>query len=263
MSALRLGALLLLLLAACLSHGPLDEDRPLRVGIAPIYPPFAFLQDGRLAGVEVDFASRLGAELGRELVLVETPWDELIGALRAGRIDLIMSGMSITAERAREVAFATPYLRIGQMLLVRRSERARLSDPKALATPLSRVGVHRNTTGEFYARAELPRAKIRAFDSIEEGVAALRRGELDYFVHDAPTVWRVVGRPADPDPELDGIYRPLTREDLAWALPLREVELRERLDQALARWRASGQLDEILDYWIPVRRVAVDTAPPR
>ena len=51
------------------------------------------------AGVEVDFANQLGKNLGKTIVFVETPFPELIQALLEERIDIIMSGMSITRER--------------------------------------------------------------------------------------------------------------------------------------------------------------------
>src|SRR4051812_42117739 len=77
-----------------------DEPAPLRVGIAPNYPPLAFKEDGQLSGIEVDFAKRLGAALGRPVVLVETPWEDLPKALLEDKtIDVVMSGTSITEKR--------------------------------------------------------------------------------------------------------------------------------------------------------------------
>src|SRR5687768_12506071 len=65
-------------------------NRELRIGIAPHYPPLAYKFRGELVGVEVDFASQLGKELGKQITLVETPWSELIPALVEGKIDIIM-----------------------------------------------------------------------------------------------------------------------------------------------------------------------------
>ena len=82
-----------------------------RIGISPDYMPLAF-KDPRfgIVGVEVDFANQLGKELGKNIVFVETPFSELIDALVADKVDIIMSGMSITRERAERVNFSDPYV---------------------------------------------------------------------------------------------------------------------------------------------------------
>ena len=107
----------------------------LRVGIAGNYPPLAFKQDGELAGIEVEFARQLGTELGLTIRLVELPFPDLIPALLANRIDVIMSGMSITPEREKLVSFTDSYLRVGQMRLMRRADADRLNSHAAMNKP--------------------------------------------------------------------------------------------------------------------------------
>jgi hypothetical protein len=73
-----------------------------------------------------------------------------------------------------------------------------------------------------------------------EGLAdsAAIKGEIDAFVHDAPTIWSTVGRPLNEDEELTGLYRPLTHEYLAWAVKKDGGEaLRDFLNAALVRWQ--------------------------
>lgn len=231
---------------------------PLRVGVAPDYPPLAYRHDGRIQGVEVDFAHKLAGDLGVEVVLVETTWDQLIPALREDRIDVIMSGMSITEQRQRLVRFTDPYLKVGQMALVRRSEYRRVREPGAMNAATVRVGYIEGTTGEQFVRAKLPQASPHGFDSADDGVAALRAGVIDVFIDDAPTIWRVAAGLESPERELRGLYTPLTEEYLAWAVRPQDERLRKRLNEALRRWKASGALDDVLDHWI---RVRVETVP--
>src|SRR6478672_9863481 len=99
-----------------------SEAAVLRVGVSPIFPPMVFKQGKELAGVEVDLARELGQELGREVKFIELPWDDQSEALNAGKIDIIMSSMSITQARKWVVDFARPYLIVGQMTLVRRED---------------------------------------------------------------------------------------------------------------------------------------------
>lgn len=236
---------------------------PLRAGIYTDYPPVAFKKNGQIAGIEADFADRLASELKRPVEKVEVAWDDLIPALRDKRIDVIMSGMSITAEREKVVAFTEPYLRVGQMAVVLAKNLPRLRDYDAMEAPSARVGYQTNTTGESYVRKSLARAQRKGYDSAADGVAALRAGEIDFFVHDAPTVWRLTGQFDPANADLAGRYRPLTTEYLAWAVRKDDARLLEELNGVLTRWEKDGVIDTILDRWIRVRKVTIEVAPPR
>jgi ABC-type amino acid transport substrate-binding protein len=238
-----------------------EEVRRIRAGVSPDYPPVAFQQDGEVRGIEADLAFRLEADFGVEVEFVPMKFDELIPALEAGKIDVIMSGMSITIDRRARVDFTDSYKEVGQMALIRKKDRARLSNPAAMKAEGVRVGVQRETTGELYARGKLEKASIKTFESADRGIAALRKGEVDYFIHDAPTIWHTVGRPRHEDPDLTGLYRLLTEEHLAWAVKKDNGELRGFLNAALAHWKQTGEIDSIVDRWITVRRVAVDLNP--
>jgi polar amino acid transport system substrate-binding protein len=233
------------------------DSRPLRVGTAADYAPLSFLEQGEIRGVELDFARRLAADLRRAPEIVHTPWAELIPALREGRIDIIMSGMSITEDRSELVRFCAPYLQVGQMALIRSAEFSERSAVGAISRSTSRVGFIVRTTGEQFARAELAKAKLVGLPTIDEGVAALRAGKIDYFVHDAPTIWRVVGGFGSDETELIGLYTPLTDEHLAWAVRKDDTELAERAGAALEAWKREGFVEEVLDRWIPVRKISV------
>lgn len=243
-----------------------DSDRSaahgmseLRVGIATIYPPLAFKKNGRIEGVEADFARQLGSALDVKVTLVELPWGELIPALLDKRIDVIMSGMSITEARSKLVTFTHPYLRVGQMALIRRSDYQRLRKTSAMNLPTSRVGFQTHTTGEQYVRRKLTQAQLKGFNSPEAGIAALRDGEIDFFVYDAPTIWRTTS--GGKEPELMGRYTPLTEEYLAWAVRKDDESLRERLNAALLHWQQDGEAEHILDRWIPVRKITLEVKP--
>jgi ABC-type amino acid transport substrate-binding protein len=226
----------------------------LRVGIAPIYPPLAFKQGGELVGVEVDFAHHLGQALGMQITFVETPWADLIPALRDHRIDIIMSGMSITEARQQLVSFAHPYLRVGQMMLLRRADARRLRSNYAINKPTTRIGFVSGTTGEAYVRQHLKRAQPRGFESVDAAVAALRANQIDVFVHDAPSIYSITAGTNGPVRDLVGRYEPLTEEYLAWAVRKDDDALRARLDTVLTRWNSDGTLDSVLGKWIKVRR---------
>jgi ABC-type amino acid transport substrate-binding protein len=228
-------------------------NREFRIGIAPVYLPLAYKFRGQLVGLEVDFAGQLGKELDKQITFVETPWPELIPALVEGKIDIIMSGMSITEERAQLVSFAEPYMQIGQMALVRERDLSGFPNLKSFLDTTSRVGFVSNTTGAQASKEIFLKAKLTPQPTVDDGVAALRKGVIDVFIHDAPTVWRIGGNPGEK--ELVGLYWPLTKEPLAWAVRKSDVPLHFVLSSKVKEWELSGRLKEFTNRWVPLHIV--------
>jgi ABC-type amino acid transport substrate-binding protein len=234
------------------ARGPVapPASSALRIGMTPNYPPLVFKREGAVVGIEADFAARLGQFLQRKIELVELPWPLLIPALQQGHIDVIMSGMSVTPERERTVLFAEPYMRVGQMAIIRAKDVAVLGQPSALSRGRRKVGYETGTTGARFVQENLRQSTGIGFPSADAGLRALRAGEIDVFVHDAPTAWRVA---EDRQGTLLGLFTPLTVEHLAWAVRKFDTALREQLSAALSRWRQDGSLQVILDRWITVQ----------
>lgn len=231
---------------------------PLRIGMAPNYPPLAFSENGVLKGIEVDFAKRLGPALGRPIELVQTKWENLPERLEKKQIDMIMSGTSITEARQQRVNFTIPYLEVGQMAIVREADFLELRDPAAMDRPTSRVGFVSRTTGDQWARATLKKAKLHGYANTEEGVAALKANQIDYFIQDAPAVWRVTGGFMHETRDLRGLYTPLTKEELAWVVPKDDPALLAQLNAVLEKWKQDGTIDDVLDDWITVRKTHIE-----
>ncbi len=253
----HIGALVLVALTAvavlsgCAGRSNSKGQPALRIGVAPYYPPIIFEQDGEMMGVEAELATGVSVALGRGIEYVPMTRQELIPAVRTGIVDVAMSGISITPERASQVLFTQPYLQVGQLALIRIEDLQQLSAPNALRKPGVRIGYVDGTTGEAYVAEHLGNAESYAFSTVEEGVRNLRARRIDAFVHDAPTVWRI-GAGID-ERELMGLYTPLTNESLAWAVSKSDPELVDQLNGLLDTWRESGQLDQVLNRWIPVR----------
>ena len=199
-------------------------------------------------GLEVECALGFADELGRRVELVELDWEALIPALESGKIDVIMSGMSITAARAQRVRFVSPYLRVGQMAIFRKADRFQLSSPTLLTWTRRRVGFVAGTTGATYVQGHLLQAQYVPVGSADAGLQALRAGEIDVFVHDAVTAWRVGDNAADDT--LTSSFSPLTEEYLAWAVRPTDDALHRDLEAVLERWRHSGRLQELFNKWL-------------
>ena len=242
--------------------GDVGATEPLRVGVAPIYPPLAFKKAGKLDGIEPEFARRLGERLGRPVAFMEMPWEQLLVALGEGRVDVVMSGMSITAARKRQARFTESYLQVGQMALIRDDDYERLGGKGALNQEGVRVGYPRGTTSEEYVQQALIHATQRGFASSGDGISALRNAQIDAWVQDAPTIWRVTGGFFSDETQLRGLYTPRTEEHLAWAVRSDDTALADRLNEILRAWKADGTVDDVIDDWIRVRKTSIEVISP-
>ena len=227
------------------------RGRALRVGVDPAYPPMVFDQDGEIVGVEADLARALGERLGRRIVFERFEGEALLLALESGKVDVLMSGLAITPEWADHVRFVAPYMESSQLALIRSADLGRFGRIQMIRRAGARVGYEHGTPGERFVATELTRATSFGFDDVDSGLRSLRAGRIDYFIHDAPTVWRIAGDPEQRD--LHGLYQRLTQEELAWAVARNDAALASSLDAAVAAWKLDGGIEKVIDHWIPVR----------
>ena len=238
-----------MLLSACAATAvppPRVQHLPLRVGVSPDTAPYTFLQGQDYAGIEIDFAHRLAQALSRPLQIVEVPWDEQIPRLLAGRTDVIMSGMSITAARAARVAFSQPYLTTSLQAVVRKGDVDRWPTTDALLRSSPRIGVKAGTTGEALVRQRRPDENIVVYRRSRDAIWELRNYRIDVYVTDTPVIEAaVLKHPSD----LASYPREVGRQSIAWAFRPEDTDLRSAADEVLARWRADGTVRAVLGTW--------------
>tara|TARA_B110000902_G_scaffold267308_1_gene360242 strand:+ start:32779 stop:33549 length:771 start_codon:yes stop_codon:yes gene_type:complete len=238
-----------LILIVTYSLGAMAE--PLVVGVNPYYRPLVFKENGTLVGIDPATAMEVGKLLSRDIEFQEMDFNALIPALISGDIDVIMSGMSITDERKQFVDFSESYLEIGQMAIVAMSKIGSLSYPAAIFDEGRTVGVEPGTTGETYTKDYLSTATIKTYTTPAAAFTALRSGEIDYYIHDAPTSWKIAE--TNDYSDLMPLYRSLTKEHLAWAVKKGNLSLLNDLNDALSRLKADGKINAIQNRWIPVK----------
>lgn len=245
----------LAVVALALAAMQVRADPDLRVGISPHYRPMAFYDHGKLSGIEVALAREAGQILQRRVKFVELPRRELVSALKAGKIDVVMSPVRLADATDKGVAATNPYMKVGQMAIIRAGDAGRLASPRAIFRVAVTVGVQKGSAGESYAREHWSKDKIVTFASPEQGLQALHDHKIDVFIHDSPTSWEIANSPRWGD--LMSLYRPLTHETLNWLVRADDRDLRRQLNDVIASLRESGRLSAIESYWIPVQ-VEVD-----
>ncbi len=242
---------LLILSGGCAQSPPVIEEEPvLRVGVSANAPPFAFRQGGRITGLEPALALRLGEYLGKKIELIEVPWDKQIDYLNDGKTDIIMSGMTITKQRSFLVDFSKPYLRSGQIMLVRLEDRQRFATGvESLMNTNYRIGTVADTVSDLFVTATINQANEVVFDASQEAVDALIRNEIDAFIYDAPIVCYYAAR--HQQDKLVPILTMATEEYLGWAVRKNDAELLSRVNQFVDTIDREGVLKEEISYWIP------------
>jgi polar amino acid transport system substrate-binding protein len=246
-----------LVLAGCSGSQPQRPSVPpalqvpeLRVGVTLDTPPFAMQQGTQMAGIEVDFAMRIAATLRRPLRVVALTWAELIPALTDGRIDIIMSGMTITRLRSLRIAFSQPYMDSGMSVLIRAGLADSYPTPQSVMASSLRIGVTRGTTGETFVRENYRTGQIFPYLSNSDAIADLVPGRVDAFVSDAPIVaWFA----SEHEGTLVPLIRPfLTNEPIGWGFRPQDEALRGQVEEMLAGWKADGTVTAVIKRWLPM-----------
>jgi polar amino acid transport system substrate-binding protein len=204
----------------------------------------------QVRGIDPDLATELGRKLGVRFTFANTPFDELIPSLKAGRFDLIISSMTATPERAKEISFLE-YFQAGTSILVASGNPERIGSMADLCgetVTLQAGTIHEQLVAAQQADCGARRIKARPLDSGTQVVLEVKFGRADAALADFPVAaynakvsgqghdFQVVGEQIDPGPYGIGL-----RTD--------DAELRSVLQEALREIIADGSYDRVLTRW--------------
>jgi polar amino acid transport system substrate-binding protein len=253
-SGLQTGSLLnFFFLGICLLSGCTPAaHKQLIVGMELAFPPFETTDaKGTPAGISVDLAKALGRHLHRETVIENIPFAGLIPALKTGKIDVIISSMTATPERAQSIDFSDPYLKTGLCLLVgRNSQIQSIADAD---TPQTTLAVKRGTTGNLYATQHIRHARVLVLDDETACVLEVVQGKVNGFIYDQISTFDNWQKHSD---STRAILNPFQTE--TWAIGIRKGnnDLREKVNQFLADFRASGGFDDLGNRYLKKQKDA-------
>ena len=177
---------ILLATAATLALGTAALAEPVKIGVAAEpYPPFTSPDaSGNWVGWEVDFMNAICKQAAIECVITPTAWDGIIPALTSGQIDVIMSSMSITAERAQTIDFSDKYYNTPAMIVTAKGSGI---TPDAAGLTGKIIGVQVSTTHETYTQkyfAEVA-AEVKTYQTLDEHNQDLAAGRVDAVMGDS------------------------------------------------------------------------------
>lgn len=175
------------------------------------------LMTGELVGLDIDIAKAMAETMGVELELKTMPFDQLIPALETGKVDAVLSNMTMTIERNMRVAFAGPYFVSGKCLITKEQEIARADEPEDLKEADVTIAVVKGTTSENFVKELLPDARRTTVADVEQGTNLVSNGEANAFLTDFPICLSVMKR--FPESGFQSVVSLLTYEPIGIALP--------------------------------------------
>jgi polar amino acid transport system substrate-binding protein len=226
----------------------IKETGELRVGMQVGYVPFQMLgPNGALVGFDVEAAELIARNLKVSLRIVQSDWNELIPALAAGNIDIIMSAMAITPERNLKVLFTIPVVETGRMFAVHVSNNEKFKQFKDLDGPGIFIVSGPQGIGELKPQELIPRASFRSFPEQAKAANEVAERRAHALVDDEFAVRRVCSeRPGT----LTSRFEPITYEMIAWAVHPRDVHFLNWLNNFITQIQGDGRLDELKKKWL-------------
>ncbi|MBA9045122.1 MULTISPECIES: basic amino acid ABC transporter substrate-binding protein [Streptomyces] len=209
------------------------------------YPPFQSVVDGKVQGFDVSLIDLVAKDLGVKQQIVDTPFENFkTGAfLNSGQCDLAAAGMTITAERAKNVDFSDPYFEATQAVLVAKSSGITSLD----GAKGKKLGAQAQTTGEDFAKKKgLDPVSFASSDAVLNG---LRTGQVQAVVIDYPVVqgWLKDKANADKFKVVDNLK---TGEQYGFTVKKGNKPLLKAINKALKDAKADGTYKKIYEKWI-------------
>ena len=218
------------------------------VGTAASMPPFNMTtKDGEIIGFEPDLARLIAAGMGVPLKLTPMSFSELLPALETGKIDMVLSNMTMTPRRNLKVAFVGPYFISGKAFLTKEKTIANAKSTVEINSPDTRLVALKGSTSQFFVDKLLSKTQLTTAASYDEAVKMVIDDKVHALVADYPIC--VVSLLRYPDAELLSLITPLTYEPIGIALPGNDPLLINWLENFLGSLEGSGRIEMLEERW--------------
>jgi glutamate transport system substrate-binding protein len=236
--------------------GRIQERGEITIGVKFDVPPFGFKnpQTNKVEGFDVDMGKFIAAELGVEPKFIEAISDNRIPFLQKGTVDLILSTMTINAERDQEIDFSEPYyIARGRILVPKGSNIKGLGDlaGNSVCTALG-------STYEETLREDAPRADLKLVDTYSECLELLQNEAVDAVSTDDVILTGMIIQ----DDSLEMVGDALTTEPYGVGIKEGDKELKSVVDGVLKKVEDDGRWEETYGEWVG-RHIGRQEQPPR
>ena len=213
------------------------------------FPPYEYIEGGQVTGIDAEIAAAIAEKLGLELQIEDMEFDFITEAIKTGKADIGLAGMTVTPDRQEEVNFTVSYATGVQVVIVKEGSTINSDEDLKAEGANHVVGVQRNTTGDIYTTQDIEDKGLGTIDRYSKGaeaVQALKTGKVDCVVIDNEPAKAFVA-------EVEGLKILETEyiiEDYAAAMSKENTALYEAVNQALKELIADGTVQAIVEKYI-------------
>jgi len=227
--------------AACGGNG--GEKEKLVMATNAEFPPYEYVEDGKIVGIDAEIAGLIAEKLGMELEIVDVAFDSIIPGVQSGKYDMGMAGLTVNDERLEKVNFSTSYATGIQAVIVKDGSDIKSIDDLAG----KKIGVQTSTTGDIYATGDYGEDAITRYDNGAVAVQALLADKVDCVIIDNEPAKSYVAA----NEGLKVLDTEYTKEDYAICFAKENTELQEKVDGALKELIKDGSVKEVIEKYIP------------
>lgn len=219
----------------------------IRVATDATFPPLEFVKDGKRTGFDIDLIEALAKTMGKQVQWVDIDFKGLIPGLLANRFDVAASGIYMTDERRKVVAFTDSYYQGGLAVLVRKDNKA-IRQPEDLAG--KKVSVQVGTKSVTFLKDTYPTVQRVEVEKNQEMFDLLTIGRVDAVVTGRPAAMQF----AKTQTSTRVLDKGLTVELYGYALRKEDTALLAQMNQALQKLRADGTYNTLVTRWFSASR---------
>lgn len=225
--------------------GRIQEAGEIKIGVKYDVPPFGFQnpQTSEVEGFDVDFGRAIAEKLGVEPNFVEAISDNRIPFLQDGTVDIVLSTMTINAERDMEIDFSEPYYIASGRILVPQDSDITGVDSLAGRNVCTALG----STYEETLREQAPDAELRLVDSYSECLELIQNGAVDAVSTDDVILTGMIIQ--DDTLKLTD-SEPLTTEPYGAGIADGETEVQDFVNGVLEEYKSGGAWAEAYEKWV-------------
>ena len=242
-------ALAALLMCACFAGCGAKEDNVLVMATNAEFPPYEYVENGEIVGIDAEIAAAIAKELGMDFRIENMEFGSIITAVQSGKVDIGVAGMTVTDERLESVNFSTSYATGVQVVIVTEdSEITSVNDLFDIGG--FAIGVQDATTGDIYATGDIADKGLGTVERYAKGadaVQALISGKIDCVIIDNEPAKAFVAA----NEGLKILDTEYITEDYAIAISKKNTKLLEDINAALEKLTADGTIPGIIEKYIP------------